>query len=619
MDIKKIIGKEDISKLERINSPAVFDFLEKYIAHCKPDSVFVSDGSPQDLTHIRNKAIEKGEESPVSFKGQTVHYDNAADQARDNKNTRILVSPGTDLGASINTIDRDSALEDVHSIMEGIMKGKTLIIAFFCLGPENSPFSIPCLQLTDSFYVAHSENILYRQGFDEFVRRGRDVSFFKFVHSSGELDGNNTSRNLDKRRVFIDIEDDTVYSANTQYGGNTIGLKKLAMRLAINKASDEGWLTEHMLVMGINGKGGKTYIAGAYPSLCGKTSTAMLDGESIVGDDIAYLRKVNGKIKAVNVENGMFGIIQGINSKDDVIQWDILNSDGELIVSNILVTDDRKTYWIDHDGEAPAKGRNHSGEWSPGKKDPKGNAIPPSHPNARFTVSLERLPNVDENLHNPDGVTIGGIVYGGRDSDTSVPIEQSFDWVHGVITKGAALESETTAAALGKEGVRVFNPMSNLEFLSVPLGKYIKANLEFGQGVGKTPVIFGANYFIRGKEGSFLNEKNDKKVWLKWIEKRINGEAGAIKRPTGLIPEYKDLALLFAEVLGIEYTKDAYEKQFMLRVRENIAKIDRVTEIYSKFKDIPGDLETVLSDQKRRLEKVLAEHGEYVSPFTKID
>ncbi|PIY18072.1 MAG: phosphoenolpyruvate carboxykinase, partial [Elusimicrobia bacterium CG_4_10_14_3_um_filter_49_12_50_7] len=375
---------------------------------------------------------------------------------------------------------------------------------------------------------------------------------------------------------------------------------------------------EHMLVMGINAVKGKTYIAGAYPSLCGKTSTAMLDGESIVGDDIAYLRKVKGEIRAVNVENGMFGIIQGINSKDDPIQWDILNSDGELIVSNILVTDEGKTYWINHDGEPLAKGRNHSGEWTPGKKDAKGNVIPPSHPNARFTVSLERLPNVDGNLHNPEGVTIRGIIYGGRDSDTSVPIEQSFDWVHGIITKGASLESETTAAALGKEGVRVFNPMSSLEFLSVPVGKYIKDNLAFGTGVDRTPVVFGSNYFIRDKEGNFLNEKNDKKVWLKWIEKRINGEVGAIKRPTGLIPEYKDLALLFAEVLGIEYTKDAYEKQFMLRVRENIAKIDRITEIYSKFEDIPGELEEVLFAQKRRLEKVLADHGEYVSPFTKI-
>ncbi len=619
MDIKKIIGEANIGKLEKIPNPAVLDFIEKYIEHCKPDSVFVSDGSPEDLDYIRKKALEKGEERSLSLEGQTVHFDNAGDQARDKKNTRILVPAGKDLGASINTLERETALSEINAIMEGIMKGKEVIVSFFCLGPENSPFSIPCLQLTDSFYVAHSENILYRQGYDEFIRQGENVSFFKFVHSAGELNGAGTSKNLDKRRVYIDLESETVFSSNTQYGGNTIGLKKLAMRLAIKKAVKEGWLTEHMLVMGINGKSGKTYITGAYPSLCGKTSTAMLDGESIVGDDIAYLRKIDGVIKAVNVENGMFGIIQGINSKDDRIQWDLLNSPGEMICSNILVTDDGKTYWIDHDGEPPAEGVNHTGKWSPGKKDDKGNDIPPSHPNARFTVSLERLPNVDENIHNPAGVTVGGVIYGGRDSDTSVPIEQSFDWEHGVISKGASLESETTAATIGKEGVRVFNPMSNLDFLSAPLGKYIRANLEFGKGVSKTPVVFGANYFIRDKEGNFLNEKNDKKVWLKWIEKRINGEVGAIKRPTGLIPEYKDLALLFAEVLGIEYTKDAYEKQFMLRVRENIAKIDRITEIYSKFSDIPGELEEVLFAQKRRLEKTLAGFGEYVSPFTAIN
>lgn len=619
MDIKKIISEADYGKLEKIKNPAVLDFLEKYIAHCKPDSVFVSDSSPEDLDYIRKKALEKGEEKTLSLEGQSVHFDNAGDQARDKKNTRILVSPGQDLGKSINTLDRDTGLDEIKTIMDGIMKGKELVVSFFCLGPENSPFSIPCLQLTDSFYVAHSENILYRQGYEEFLRRGANDSFFRFVHSAGELDDSNTSKNLDKRRVYIDLESETVFSSNTQYGGNTIGLKKLAMRLAINKATNEGWLTEHMLVMGIKGKTGKTYVVGAYPSLCGKTSTAMLNGESVVGDDIAYLRKIDGVIKAVNVESGMFGIIQGINSKDDIIQWDLLNSPGELIVSNILVTDDGKTYWIEHDGEPPVEGVNHTGKWSPGKKDDKGNAVPPSHPNARFTVSLERLPNIDENLHNPDGVVVGGVIYGGRDSDTSVPIEQTFDWEHGIIMKGAALESETTAATLGKEGVRVFNPMSNLDFLSAPLGKYIRANLEFGKGAAKTPVIFGVNYFIRDKDGNFLNEKNDKKVWLKWIEKRINGEAGAIKRPTGMIPEYKDLALLFAEVLGVEYTKDAYEKQFTLRVNENIAKIDRITEIYSKFSDIPEELSAVLTAQKRRLEKTLAEHGEYVSPFTAIN
>ncbi|MFH1352563.1 MAG: phosphoenolpyruvate carboxykinase (GTP) [bacterium] len=618
MELKKLLGKENFEKISRIGSSGLAGFLEKYLILCEPASVFVNTGKEEDIEYIRKRAIELGEEATLSISGHTIHFDNYSDQARDKKNTKILVPEGVSLGSGINTLDREKGLEEVHSFLKNIMKGKELIVSFYCLGPAGSPFSIPCVQLTDSFYVAHSENILYRQGYGEFLRQGEKVKFFKFVHSAGELIENNTSKNLDRRRIYIDLESETVYSVNTQYGGNTIGLKKLAMRLAINKSAPEGWLTEHMLVMGIKGKGEITYVTGAFPSLCGKTSTAMLEGETIVGDDIAYLRNIDGEVRAVNVEKGMFGIIQGINSKDDPPQWNLLNSPGEIIFSNILITEDKKTFWIDHDGSEPAVGFNHSGQWSPGKKDENGKEITSSHPNARFTVSLEGMKNVDGNLHNSRGVTVGGILYGGRDSDTSVPVEEAFNWVHGIVTKGASLESETTAATLGSVGVRVFNPMSNLDFLSVPVGQYIGANIEFGENLKKMPLIFGLNYFLKGKAGNFLNEKNDKKVWLKWIEKRIHGEVPALKRPTGFIPEYGVLKELFKKVLGKDYSKENYEEQFALRVDENIAKIERVLNIYSKMTDVPGILFEVLEYQKNRLEKTLAEFGGSVSPFVEI-
>jgi len=618
MELKNLIGRDDYGKLKKINNTALHEFLARYIDVCKPESIFVSSGLPEDLEYIRKKALSKGEEAALAISGHTVHFDNYNDQARDKKNTRILVPEGVSLGDGINTLDREKGLEEVHSFLKNIMEGKELIISFFCLGPADSPFSIPCVQLTDSFYVAHSESLLYRPGYEEFLRQGETAKFFKFVHSAGALDENNTSKNLDKRRVYIDLESETVYSTNTQYGGNTIGLKKLAMRLAIKRAADQGWLTEHMLVMGIRGGERLTYVTGAFPSLCGKTSTAMIDGETIVGDDIAYLRKFEGEVRAVNVERGMFGIIQGINSKDDPPQWKLLNSPGHIILSNILVTEDKKTFWLGHDGEVPEKGVNHSGSWNPGKKDGTGKEITCSHPNARFTVSLDALKNVDENLHNPAGAPVGGILYGGRDSDTSVPVEESFDWVHGIVTKGASLESETTAATLGSEGVRVFNPMSNLDFLSVPVGKYIGANIEFGGDLKKEPLIFGLNYFLKDKSGNFLNEKNDKKVWLKWIEKRINGEVSALKRPTGLIPEYEILKKLFKEFPGKDYTKENYEAQFSLRVDENIAKIERILKIYSKIADVPEVLYKVLGAQKNRLEKTAAKLGGLVSPFVEI-
>ncbi len=426
--LKQQLGDEGYNKLMRIDNPNLHEFIAKYVEHCNPDKVFVCTDDPADIKYIREAAIRNSEETKLKTEGHTIHFDNYYDQARDKEHTVILVPKGVNLGSTIKTGDRDEGIKEIHDIMKDIMKGKELYIRFFCLGPTNSEFSIPSLQLTDSAYVAHSEDILYRQGYEEFVRQGRKATFFKVVHSAGELDERKTSKNLDKRRVYIDLQDNVVYSANTQYGGNTIGLKKLSMRLAIHRGSKEGWLTEHMLVMGIHGPNNRvTYFTGAFPSLCGKTSTAMLDNETIVGDDIAYLRKKDGEVRAVNVEKGMFGIIMGINSQDDPIQWKALHTHGELIFSNILMTPEKGVHWIGKDGEVPPKGHNHSGDWYKGKKDKAGNEIPPSHPNARFTLSLETLENLDPTLHNQKGVIIGGMVYGGRDSDTWVPVEESFD------------------------------------------------------------------------------------------------------------------------------------------------------------------------------------------------
>jgi len=617
-NLKKRLSKDGYEKLSKTNNPALFQFIARYVELCNPEKIFVCADTPEDVKYLRETALKNGEESKLAVKGHTIHFDNYKDQGRDKKNTGILVPQGVNLGTSIETKDRDAGLKDIYEILKDIMKGKELYILFFCLGPSNSIFSIPAVQLTDSSYVAHSETLLYRPGYAEFVRQGSKARFFKFVHSQGELDERKTCKNLDKRRIFIDLEEDIVYSTNTQYGGNTIGLKKLAMRLAINRGSEEGWLTEHMLVMGIHGpKKRITYFLGAFPSLCGKTSTAMLDGETIVGDDIAYLRKKDGEVRAVNVEKGMFGIIMGVNSKDDPSQWKALNNPGEIIFSNVLVAGDKKVYWIGKDGEVPSKGYNHSGEWQAGKKDAEGKEIKCSHPNARFTLSLDTLDNLDPKLNDPEGVIAGGIVYGGRDSDTWVPVEESFDWQHGIITKGASLESETTAATLGKEGVRAFNPMSNLDFLSVPVGKYIQSNLDFAKGLKKPPLIFSVNYFLKDKDGNFLNEKTDKRVWYKWAELRAHNEVSAIKTPTGLIPKYEDLKRLFKEVLKKEYTKEDYNKQFMLRIPESLAKIERIKKIYENNAQIPDAPKVVfeeLEKQKARLIQAKDKYGDYITP-----
>ncbi len=618
MDIKLLKAKCEIGNYEKLlalKNPTLVDFVAKYVELCNPDKVFVSNDSEADIRYIREEAIRTGEEKELALKGHTVHFDGYYDQARDKENTKFLLPKGADLGPNINAIDKEEGLREIHDILKGIMQGHQLYVSFFSLGPTNSEFSIPCVQLTDSSYVAHSENLLYRPGYEEFKRLKGSARFFKFVHSEGELESA-VSKNVAKRRIYINLQEEIIYSVNTQYGGNTIGLKKLAMRLAINRASEEGWLTEHMLIMGVHGpKGRVSYFTGAFPSLCGKTSTAMLKGETIVGDDIAYLKKKDGEVRAVNVEKGIFGIIQGVNSKDDPIIWKALHSPGEIIFSNVLVTSERGVHWIGKDGEVPKKGLNHSGEWFLGKKDAQGNEITPSHRNARFTLDLRLLENTDPRLDDPQGVVVGRIIYGGRDSDTWVPVQESFDWAHGIITKGASLESETTAATLGEEGVRKFNLMSNLDFLSLPLGRYINNNLQFGNTLDNPPSIFSVNYFLKDKEGEYLNAVEDKLIWLKWMERRVHGEVDAVKTPTGYIPKYKDLKKLFKEILGKDYSEEDYIKQFTLRIPENLAKNERIIEIYrTKVPDTPDILFKVLKEERKRLEAARAKHGDYIAP-----
>ncbi len=619
--LKKRLGEEDLQKLMKIGNRKLFEFIAKYLEICNPSKVFIYDDSEDDIRRTGEAAIRNHEEGKLAIEGHTFHFDGYYDQARDKPRTKFLLPPDKDLGPEINAMDREEGLKEIHEIMANIMEGHELHIKFFCVGPTNSYFSIPCAQLTDSAYVAHSEDLLYRQGYKEFIRQGKDAKFWKFVHSQGELEeaglGLLVSKNIEKRRVYIDLEDEVIYSANTQYGGNTIGLKKLAMRLGINRASKEGWLTEHMLIMGVNGPNGRvSYFTGAFPSMCGKTSTAMIEGETIVGDDIAYIRIVGDKVMGVNVESGIFGIIEGINDIDDVLQWKALNNpEAEIIFTNQLIYDEGKVYWNGKPGEVPEKGVNHSGEWHKGKKDKAGNEITPSHKNARFTIKMAILDNADPKLHDPEGVEISGFIYGGRDSDTWVPVEEAFDWVHGIITKGAALESETTAATLGKEGVRVFNPMSNMDFLSIPIGRYIQDNLDFGKKLGNPLKVFSVNYFLKDSGGNWLNHKNDKRIWLKWMELRVNGDAEAIKTPTGYIPKYEDLKRLFKEVYDKDYPEEDYVRQFTIRVPESLAKIDRIEEIYRKrVLDTPQIVFEVLEEQRKRLEKARQELGDYIKP-----
>ncbi|MDP2749870.1 MAG: phosphoenolpyruvate carboxykinase (GTP) [Nanoarchaeota archaeon] len=612
----KILDKQNLKKLEALKNPHVLQIVEKYIKICKPKKAIVFSDSKEDIAGIRKLSVEKGEEIALNTKGHTIHFDGISDLARATKDTKILLPKGKKLSRGINSMDREEGLKEVLGLMDGIMKGKDMLICFFCLGPINSEFSIPALQITDSTYVAHSESILYRSGYGEFKRLKGKNKFFHFVHSAGELDENNMTKNLSKRRIYMDLEDNRVFTINNQYAGNSVGLKKLALRLAINKANKEDWLSEHMFVMGVRPEGKKrvTYFTGAFPSACGKTSTAMIPGQTIIGDDIAYLRAgKDGRAYAVNVEQGMFGIIQDINPQDDPVIHDVLTTPREIIFSNVLLVDG-VPYWLNMGKDLPKKGINFSGEWYEGKKDSDGNLIDPASKNARYTVRISELSNADPKADDPKGVPVSGFIYGGRDSDTTVPVFESLSWSHGVYV-GSVVESETTAAIIGQAGVRRHDPMANIDFMVVPLGTYIKNHLAFGERLDKPPRIFHTNYFLKNN-GKFLNTKLDKKVWLMWMEGRAHNEFGAIETPVGLIPKYEDLKALFRQIFKRDYTKEEYVQQFSIRTDKLIDKLRRVRRIYSHEEQLPPlFLQHMLQEERRLRETKEKYNKEVISPF----
>jgi phosphoenolpyruvate carboxykinase (GTP) len=340
----------------------------------------------------------------------------------------------------------------------------------------------------------------------------------------------------------------------------------------------------------------------------------MIPGQTIVGDDIAYLRiDEEGIVRAVNVEQGIFGIIEDVNPIDDPLIYKALTTPRELIFSNVLVKDD-VPYWLGMGKELPAEGFNHSGQWFKGKKDADGKDILAAHKNARYTIRISELDNADKEIENPNGVPIHGFIYGGRDSDTTVPVLQSLSWGHGVYI-GATIESETTATTTQAVEVRKHNPMSNIEFLTVPMKVYIENHLKFGDDCDIPPLIFATNYFLKDN-GKYLNEKTDKKVWLLWMEGRVHNEYGAIETPIGLLPKYEDIKHLFRQVFNKEYTKEDYERQFSIRINKLLEKLERIEKIFSEEEDIPETFYLHLNQEKQRLIDAKEKFGkDVVSPF----
>ncbi len=617
---KKKCDRENLTKLNNIGNEEVLLRIANAISMIDPDSVFVNTGSGADIQKVREMSIEKGEEQPLALKDHTIHFDLPQEQARIIDRTFYIVNEDEKTSVLAKKMFRSEANEYIEKHMHGIGKGKVLLIGFYSRGPVGCRASIPAIEITTSAYVMHSANILYRNSYIRFGEEARNKGFFLTnVHSEGP----NRPEDLPNARVFMDRSWLTTYSMFCTYAGNTLLLKKGNHRFAVDLATylrKGKKISEHMFITGLTGPGGrKTYFAGAAPSGCGKTTTAMV-GTDFIGDDLVRLWIADdGTLRGINPEIGIFGIVQNVSRESDPFLMKCLREEGtEVIWSNVLIDDNRVPHWVGNGEELPKKGFNFQGEWWEGKVDENGRPIPLSHPNARCTLSNSAIGNYNANAAaDPKGVEIHVITYSGRDSDTMPPVWVAKDPDAGVII-GASIVSAATATEVGAKGVRR-QPWANAPFIPGPLADYMDAQFAFfnSDNLKNKPIMAGLNYFLthgaRGGSGDrLLGEKRDVKVWLGWLGRRANGDVDAIETPIGFIPKYEDLKELFAEIEK-EYPKDLYDRQFAIYPDNIIARIELQEDAYRKEENIPSKVFDIYDEQRRGLEDLKARYGPVVS------
>jgi phosphoenolpyruvate carboxykinase (GTP) len=617
---EKYCDQDTIAKLARITNEDARLKIANAISMMIPGAVFVNTGSDADIQKIREMSIEKGEEKPLSMKDHTIHFDLPEEQGRIVDRTFYIVNDDESTSTLAKKVPRKDAMEHVKTYMTGLGKGKTLLIGFFSRGPVGAPAALPAIEMTTSTYVMHSGNILYRNVYEKF---DEEVQRKGYMLTNVHSEGPNRPEDLPNARVYMDRSWLTTFSMFCTYAGNTLLLKKGNHRFAVDLATyygKEEELSEHMFITGMTGKGGrKTYFAGAAPSGCGKTTTAMV-GTDFIGDDLAQLWIAeDGTLRAINPECGIFGIVQDVNREGDPYLMRCLREEGaEVIWSNVLIDENNVPHWVGDGEEAPDKGINFQGEWFEGKTDKNGKPVPLSHPNSRCTLSNTEIGNYNPLAgEDPNGVEVKVITYSGRDADTMPPVWVAKNPDQGVII-GASVLSAATATEVGVSGVRR-QPWANQPFIPGPLADYMNAQFAFfnSSKIKQKPVMAGLNYFLthsaRGGEGSgLLGEKRDVKVWLGWLEKRAHGDVGAIDTPIGLIPKYEDLRVLFKEI-GKDYPVDLYNKQFAFYVDNIVSRIDLQEEEYRKEEDIPQKLFDIYGKQKKGLLALKEKYGSIVS------
>ena len=620
--IEKNLDAANLKKLSLIKNAEALIKVANAISMCQPDAVFVDTGSAEDIQWIREHSLAKGEEKKLAKEGHTIHFDLPQDQARLVNQTYYIINEGDKMSSLAKSVLRSEALDYIKKFMVGIMKGKTMMVGFYSRGPVGAKAAIPAIEISSSAYVLHSAELLYRNCFAHFdAEAERAGLFFTNVHSEGE----NIPENVPNARIFMDRSWMTTFATFCTYAGNTLLLKKGNHRFSVDYCTYykvEQELSEHMFITGMTGPGGrKTFFAGAAPSGCGKTTTAMV-GSDFIGDDLAQLWiAADGTLRAINPEKGIFGIVEDVNLDGDPFLMECLRGHGtEVIWSNVLIDEDGIPHWVGHGEDHPKKGINFQGEWYEGKKDADGNLVPMSHKNSRCTLVASDIDNHATRFsEDPAGVPVKVITYSGRDGDTMPPVWVAKNADEGVVI-GASIVSKATATEVGASGVRR-QPWANAPFIPGALADYMDAQFKFFNSrkfsaAGK-PIMAGLNYFLtyenRGGSGKgLLGEKKDVKVWLGWLELYANGDVEAIDSPIGMLPKYVDLKKLF-DTINKEYPKSLYDLQFSLYVENIVSRINMQTEAYGKEENIPPRLFDIYKKQKAALLSLKEKFGAVVA------
>ncbi|MBL7156814.1 MAG: phosphoenolpyruvate carboxykinase (GTP) [Candidatus Omnitrophica bacterium] len=583
------------------------NWINEMTEMCRPEKIVVVSGDQQQKKELEKEAFSTGELIKLNqskLPGCVYHRTAVNDVARTEGLTFICARKKKDVGPTNNWMSPKSTYKKAAKIFKNSMKGRIMYIIPFSMGPVGSPFSKVGVELTDSIYVVLNMLIMTRVGSEVLAYLGRDGKFTKCLHGKAD-------RDINRRLILHFPEDNAIWSVGSGYGGNVLlGKKCLSLRIASFLAKKEGWLAEHMLILGVELPDGRIkYLTGAFPSACGKTNLAMLvppkalkkKGYKIwtVGDDIAWMRvDSDGALWAINPETGFFGVLPGTNPHTNPNAMEAIKKN--TIYTNVLLKPDLTVWWEDGDGPPPARGTDWTGKpWQPGRVDEEGKPIKGAQPNSRFTAPIAQCPSASFRSEHHHGVPISAIILGGRRASLAPLVYESFNWQHGVYL-GATMASERTAAQYGKQGEVRRDPIAMLPFCGYNMANYFRHWLSMGKKMVKPPRIFFVNWFRKDKHGKFIWPGFSENLRiLNWILERSEGRVGAIKTPLGYIPRYEDI-----DMTGLNFSRKRWDELFYISKKAWQNELKDLKKFLNKFgKILPKEVIEEYKAFDKRLKK----------------